>query len=75
MMYLLAILLPPVAVLMVGRPMQAILNLVLTLFFWLPGAIHAVLLVNESKADKRSKKQVDYRIKQERKERQRQLKK
>lgn len=57
MMYLLAILLPPVAVLFVGKPFQAILNLILTLFFWLPGAIHAVLVVHEKKADRRMKKQ------------------
>lgn len=56
MLYLLAILLPPVAVLMVGKPIQALINLVLTLFLWLPGAIHAVLVVNEKKADKRAKK-------------------
>lgn len=57
MMYLLAILLPPLAVLFVGKPFQAILNFILTLFFWLPGAIHAVLLVHEKKADDRMKKQ------------------
>ncbi|HZW68669.1 MAG TPA: YqaE/Pmp3 family membrane protein [Pseudogracilibacillus sp.] len=57
MMYLLAIVLPPLAVLLVGRPLQAVLNLILTLFFWLPGAIHAILLVHEKKADKRMKKQ------------------
>ncbi|WP_078380812.1 YqaE/Pmp3 family membrane protein [Sutcliffiella halmapala] len=57
MMYLLAILLPPVAVLFTGRPIQAFLNLILTLFFWIPGAVHAILVVNEHKADKRMKKQ------------------
>lgn len=57
MMYLLALVLPPLAVLLVGKPFQAILNLVLTLFFWLPGAIHAILLVHEKKADERMKKQ------------------
>jgi uncharacterized membrane protein YqaE (UPF0057 family) len=57
MMYLLAILLPPVAVLLVGKPFQAFLNLILTLFFWFPGAIHAVLVVNEKKADKRAERQ------------------
>jgi len=56
MLYLLAIVLPPVAVLFIGRPFQAFLNLILTLLLWLPGAIHAVLLVNEYKADKRMKK-------------------
>jgi len=59
MMYLLAILLPPVAVLFVGRPFQAFLNLILTLFFWLPGAIHAILVVHEKKADNRMKKQAE----------------
>lgn len=57
-MYLLAILLPPVAVLMTGRPIQAALNFILTLCFWIPGAIHAVLVVNENKADKRMERQV-----------------
>ena len=59
MMYLLAILLPPVAVLMVGKPIQALINLVLCLFFFIPGVIHALFLVNENKADKRMKKQVE----------------
>lgn len=58
MMYLLAIVLPPVAVLLIGRPVPALLNLVLTFFFWFPGAIHAILLVNEKKADRRMKRQV-----------------
>lgn len=57
MMYLLALVLPPLAVLLVGKPFQAILNLILTLFFWLPGAIHAILVVHEKKANKRMKKQ------------------
>jgi len=57
MLYLLAVVLPPVAVLLVGKPIQALLNLILTLFFWLPGAIHAILVVNDKKADQRMKKQ------------------
>lgn len=56
MMYLLAILLPPVAVLMAGKPFQALINFGLTLLLWVPGAIHAVLVVNEHKADKRNDK-------------------
>lgn len=55
-MYLLAILLPPVAVLFSGKPIQAILNLILTLIFWVPGAVHAILVVKERKDDKRMKK-------------------
>lgn len=54
MMYLLAILLPPVAVLLCGKPIQALLNLGLTLLLWIPGSIHAILVVNEHKANKRA---------------------
>ena len=54
MMYLLAILLPPVAVLICGKPIQALLNVVLTLFFWVPGVVHAILVVMDRKADKRT---------------------
>jgi uncharacterized membrane protein YqaE (UPF0057 family) len=54
MRYLLALLLPPLAVLLCGRPIQALLNLVLTLFFWLPGCVHAVLVVGEYYADCRA---------------------
>lgn len=57
MMYLLAIILPPVAVLLKGKPFQALLNLVLTLFFWLPGVIHAWIVINGANADARMKKQ------------------
>ncbi len=55
MLYFLAILLPPVAVLLAGKPIQALLNLVLTLLFWIPGVIHAIMVVNSHKADQRSK--------------------
>lgn len=57
MLYLLAIVLPPVAVLFTGRPVQAMLNLILTLLFWLPGAIHACLVVADHKANKRMDRQ------------------
>ncbi|MEI3604489.1 YqaE/Pmp3 family membrane protein [Pseudogracilibacillus sp. SE30717A] len=53
MMYLLALVLPPVAVLLSGKPIQALLNLILTMFFWIPGAIHAILVVKDKKDDKR----------------------
>lgn len=53
MMYLLAIILPPVAVLFSGKPVQALLNLVLTIIFWIPGAVHAILVVKDKKDDKR----------------------
>ena len=56
MLYFLAIILPPLAVLFCGKPVQFLLNLVLTLLFWLPGVIHAILVVNNHLADKRADK-------------------
>jgi len=56
MRYLLAILLPPIAVLLCGRPFQAILNLLLTLLFWFPGALHAVLVVHQHEEDTRAER-------------------
>lgn len=47
MRYLLAILLPPLAVLSCGKPIQALLNLALTLCFYVPGMVHAVLVVQQ----------------------------
>ena len=55
MRYFLAILLPPLAVFLCGKPVQAILNIVLTLLGWLPGIIHALFVVNSHFADKRNK--------------------
>jgi uncharacterized membrane protein YqaE (UPF0057 family) len=55
MLYLLCIVFPPLAVLFVGKPIQAALNLILCIFFWIPGVIHAFMVVNEKKADKRTK--------------------
>lgn len=54
MIYLVAIIFPPLAVLLIGKPIQALLNLVLTLLLYLPGLIHAILVINAHKADKRN---------------------
>ena len=54
MRYLIALLLPPVAVLMCGKPFQALLNIPLTLLYWLPGAAHACLVVHNHLADERA---------------------
>ena len=56
MLYLFAIIMPPVAVLLTGRPIQAALNVALTLLFWLPGVIHAFAVVNEHKGNQRAAK-------------------
>jgi uncharacterized membrane protein YqaE (UPF0057 family) len=56
--YLLAILLPPIAMFTVGKPFQAILCLVLmiTLIGWPIAALWAILVVHSSFADARTKK-------------------
>jgi uncharacterized membrane protein YqaE (UPF0057 family) len=54
MLYLLAIVLPPVAVFLCGKPVQAILNFVLTLILWIPGVVHALFVVHGHLADKRT---------------------
>jgi len=59
MRYLLAIILPPIAVLICGKPLQAILNLLLTLLFWVPGAVHALFVVHSYLADKRTDRVVE----------------
>jgi len=48
MRWLFALVFPPAAVLLCGRPFLAMLNLALTLAFWIPGVIHAILIVAES---------------------------
>lgn len=67
MLYLLAILLPPVAVLLVGQPIQALLNFLLCLFFYIPGVIHAILIVKDKKDEKRMRKQAELIAKAQRK--------
>ncbi|MBM4070126.1 MAG: YqaE/Pmp3 family membrane protein [Planctomycetes bacterium] len=47
MLHLVAILLPPAAVLACGKPIQAIfINVPLTICFWIPGVIHAFAVVS-----------------------------
>jgi uncharacterized membrane protein YqaE (UPF0057 family) len=47
MRYFLCFLFPPAAVLTTGRIGSLILNIILTLFFWIPGIIHSILIVND----------------------------
>ena len=56
MIYILAIFLPPVAVLLVGKPFQALINLFLCLLLWIPGVIHAILVINSAKANARAER-------------------
>ena len=59
MRYFLAIILPPLAVFLCAKPIQGILNIILTLLFWVPGMIHALFVVHNHLADKRNKELVD----------------
>ena len=58
MLYVLAFFLPPVAVLLVGKPIQALINLFLSILLYVPGVIHAILVIRDHKADKRMERQV-----------------
>ena len=54
MLYLVAVILPPVAVLLAGKPFQALLSIPLTLLFYLPGIVHALFVVHNHYADQRT---------------------
>jgi uncharacterized membrane protein YqaE (UPF0057 family) len=56
MLYLLAVVLPPLAVLLCGKPFQALLSIPLSLLGWAPGVIHALFVVSNHYADKRSQR-------------------
>ena len=55
MRYFLCIILPPVGVLTTGRIGAFILNVLLTLCFWIPGVIHAILVTGNYYETKRHK--------------------
>ncbi len=56
-MYFLAVICPPIAVLMCDKPVQAVLNVLLTMFFWIPGIAHALLVVGEFKGNERRRRE------------------
>ncbi len=53
MRYFLCFLCPPIAILTTGRIGAFILNIFLTLFFWIPGIIHAILVTNDFYEERR----------------------
>lgn len=53
MQYLLAVVLPPVAVLIARKPLQALLNTGLCFLLFIPGVIHAWMIVSNHYQDKR----------------------
>ncbi len=59
MRYFLAIVLPPLAVFLCGKPVQGLLNIILTLMGWVPGAVHALFVVHNHFENQRADKIVD----------------
>ncbi len=59
MRYVFAIILPPLAVFSCGRVVQGLLNVILTLLGWIPGVVHAALIVNDYKNEQRTTRVID----------------
>ena len=57
-MFILCIIFPPLAALIAGGLMSGILNFILTLLGWIPGMIHAFMVVNNNEAEKRNQEQI-----------------
>lgn len=55
MIYILAIFLPPIALLLKGRVGAAILNFFLCLLFWIPGVVHAIIVIAQGESERRHK--------------------
>lgn len=53
MKIILAILLPPLAVLLTGKPIAFVINLLCCLLFWIPGIVHAVWIVTQAETERR----------------------
>lgn len=56
MKFLVAIICPPLALLMCGKLVQFFISIPLTLCFYFPGLIHALFVVNSHEADLRNRK-------------------
>ncbi len=56
MLYLLAVVFPPLAVLLCGKPFQALLSIPLSLMGWVPGVVHALFVVSNHYAEQRSQR-------------------
>lgn len=58
MIYILAILIPPLPVLMKGKPIQALINIGFCCLLWIPGVLHAFAVINKSENIKRHKENI-----------------
>ncbi len=57
-MYLIALICPPLAILLTGKVFQAVLNVPLCLLFFIPGVVHAFAVVSQSNANRHTNKLV-----------------
>ena len=48
MMFILCIILPPIAAAISGGFSSFLINLILTCFGWLPGIVHAIMVTNKA---------------------------
>jgi uncharacterized membrane protein YqaE (UPF0057 family) len=48
MIYLIAVICPPFAALIAGKRKQALINLLLTVLFYVPGLVHAMAVIRKS---------------------------
>ena len=55
MRLLLCLLCPPLAVVLHGKPISALVNMVLCMFFWVPGVIHALSVNSQAHESKQTK--------------------
>jgi uncharacterized membrane protein YqaE (UPF0057 family) len=53
MLYLFAVVCPPLAVAITGKSKQAWLNLLLTVCLWVPGVIHAFSVIKANKGKRK----------------------
>ncbi len=56
MRYFLCFIFPPLAILTTGRIGSFILSIILTIFFWIPGVIYAILVTNDFYAARRNRR-------------------
>lgn len=57
-MFFLCIFLPPIAALISGGFISFLLNILLSCLGWIPGVIHAFMVVNNNKAEERNQEQI-----------------
>jgi uncharacterized membrane protein YqaE (UPF0057 family) len=56
--YVFVVFLPPLAVLLCGKPIQAIINIPLCGLYWIPAVLHALFVVNSHIATRQAKELV-----------------